>query len=459
MDRRPIISVGILLLLLALATAARAGGPFRVDEVNHTGVAMRWQDDTLKWCPDTGKLSSKVNNATGLQWIEEALVKWTGTKLKDETGTAVATTMIKAAKDTGCESVDITGVGNPPMYLKYVDPGYAKTVIIFDDTGDIIEDLMPGNREGVVGLSEPQVWDSSGLHLTKGYAIFNGYLQASGILASTQDVSDKLFQATIVHELGHLLNLDHTQVNLSIARDCVRDGACENSQGVPTMYPELKTTAQSLLKRDDQVTVSWIYPTEDLKSKFCVITGEIFDGKGDPLKGVNVIAANVANPITDSRSFVSGVLQTGSPSSTVEGCYGDSRYFLYGIIPGQNYKVTYEPIDPDFTGASSLEPLDPPLGGFSSGTIESQSGDTVVSCGGGGETIEMASLTIDIPNPCTGSTSGGGSGTPTGTTSSKSCGLLPSVAAGLGTAVDGLLVAASLAFLLRLRLRLRRRPL
>ena len=94
----------------------------------------------------------------------------------------------------------------------------------------------------------------------------------------------------------------------------------------------------------------------------------------------------------DARSFVSGAMY---PS-----CYGDSRYWLHGIIPNRTYRVAYEAIGSEFRGASDFEPLDFPPTGFSSGLIESKGGDTEVSCTQGGGVIEMAQASIDTANPC-----------------------------------------------------------
>jgi len=385
----------VIFVVLAIEGIARAGGPFVVDMVNRTGVAQRWENDKLVWCADEGKLSDSVNNAEAIQWITDALGKWTGVTLQNASNQSVSTTAVQTQINTTCGigDVDITN------YEDHVYTSTGPTVVIFDDTGDIIADLMgEENRNGVVGLSQPIASDASGLRITKGVAIFNGLLLDNGVLADTASTSEALFKGTILHELGHLLNLDHSQVNFDVAQACVRNGTCENAHVIPTMYPELLTPMQGqYLTRDDKVTISWIYPTSGFDDDFCTITGEIFDADGRPLKGVNVIAKNALGgtaPLVDARAFVSGVLK---PT-----CYGDSRYYLHGLKPNIPYKVEYEAIGSEFTGASDFEPLDNPPRGFLSGTIETSGGDTTVTCTEGGKTIEMASVTIDTANPCAG---------------------------------------------------------
>jgi hypothetical protein len=385
----------VIFAILALDGVARAGGPFVVDIVNRTGVAQRWENDKLVWCADEGKLSDSVSNSEAVQWIVDALDLWTSVTLKNASNQSVATTAVQTQIDSDC------GVGDVDLtnYEDHVYTSTGPTVVIFDDTGDIIADLVgEENRNGVVGLSQPIASDAAGLRITKGVAIFNGLLLDNGVLADTSSAAAALFKGTIVHELGHLLNLDHSQVNFDVAQACVRNGVCDNAHVIPTMYPELLTPMQGqYLTRDDKVTISWIYPTSGFESDFCTITGEIFDADGRPLKGVNVIAKNALGgtaPMVDARAFVSGVLK---PT-----CYGDSRYYLYGIKPNIPYTVVYEAIGSEFTGASDFEPLDNPPRGFPSGTIESSGGETTVTCTEGGQTIEMADVTIDTTNPCAG---------------------------------------------------------
>ena len=391
------IQAAFAFMFLLLSSAAFAGGPFVVDMVDLTGQAMRWQNDTFEWYADPGRLSSQVDNATARQWITEQLNKWTSLTIPNADLQLVSTAAIKASyKGTVVEDIDETNFGS----YTSTDPG--PSVVIFDEDGDIIASRAgEQNRETIVGLTEillDYTSGTSGLRIRKGYAAFNGYLLSAGVLSPDQDAANELFKATILHELGHLLNLDHSQVNFDIAQACVRGGDCLNGQYIPTMYPELLTNLQGILSRDDKITLSWIYPTDDFESDFCTITGEIFDADGQPLKGVNVLAHRVGEgermTLRDARSFVSGVLYPG--------CYGDSRYHLRGIVPGAKYQVTYEPIGSQFTGASDLEPLDDPPRGFDGGTIASPSGATTVGCDEGGETIQMASVTIDVSNPCVG---------------------------------------------------------
>ena len=436
MRLRCIATACIAIAVVLGSVSARAGGPFYVDEAA-SGTALQWENRTMKWCPDPGDLSSTVTHDTAVQWITEALNKWTSVKLRNASNQLVDTTSISTAQDTGCPISDIT-VDNYEDYYNG-DPG--PTVVVFDDKGDIIVKFMgEANRDYVVGLSVPQAADSTGKYITKGIAIFNGLLLANDNTTLGADLATKssYYKATVLHELGHLLNLDHSQTNYESIKNCDVGSSCDSGSYSPTMYPELISTSQSDLNRDDEVTISWLYPTTELMGQFCLITGKIIDGDGRPLKGVHVTATRAegtSTPLVEARSFVSGALYPL--------CEGDGTYFLYGIVPGRAYKVSYESIGADFTGASSLEPLDNPPRGFDSGEILGSDDATTVSCSQAGETIEMQDLKIDTANPCSSSSSS----TDTTSSSSKmSCSLArgPAADAASGSAAMMCILASAI---------------
>lgn len=427
----------------AFAWTAHAGGPFVVDEVGKTGVAQRWQNNALTYSIDKGDLATGYDNAEGVALVQEMIAKWVDVTLEnpDREGEEIDTTVFSASVQSQ-PAEDIT-VDN---YDSALSTSNTSTYIIFDPNGAITEDLGY-DKDSVVGLSQPLASDSSGLSITKGVVILNGYLLDDNTLTLNQ------FKAAVLHELGHLINLDHTQVNYDAIKNCSLGKSCGYNYAVPTMYPILVSELQATLKIDDKITVSWIYPkVDDASQKFNpnygAITGAIFDADGQPLKGVNVIAMlcdtyDEANDTcytatdpdlarVDVRSMVSGVLYPEY--------YGDSKYYLYGLLPGHKFKVVCESIASQFTGASGFEPIPNPPQGISDCNIESPDGSVApVTVESAGQLIEMASKTIDVTNPCPESICGdSGSG---GSSSSK-CSLLP---VGEGAAGELAFLAVALA--------------
>lgn len=381
-----LIFAAVFLFVSFFAESSFAGGPFVVDGVGDTGVAQRWVNDTLMWYVDGGNLSNTVSNETAREWVEEAIEKWTGATLQDSTRDYIGTTNVQATfvSDVG---YDI----NSTNFWDYLDEEAGPTVIIFDRDGLVTREIAAGTYENIPGLTDIRFSSSSGISILRGVVIFNGLTLDSGLLTEDQ------FKAAMLHELGHLFNLDHTQVNLDIAELCTLGGTCTDGQYIPTMFPLLKTDRQSALSVDDKVTLSWIYPNNAFSTSFCTIIGEIQDQSGNPLQGVNVLARRVADGESlkkeDVRSMVSGVMYPA--------CHADGHYYLYGIVPGKTYEVFYEPISEEFTDLSGFEPLDSPPQGFDSATITSSSGETTVSCDEGGETITMQIVKVPVATPCT----------------------------------------------------------
>ena len=387
-------------LILAAASIASAGGPYV-----HNGAAARWQDDTLKWCIDSGKLASDVSNATATTWIKDLFTLWSNAKLTTATNTQVASTVFKS-QFVKTIAEDLTEAN----FMDFEDPE-CPVIIALDETGAIIELFGEGRSDDYLGVSAPSVVDEATNVIKGGWIVYNGKMLSNTLLGSSAEERQKVFKASVLHELGHVLGLDHTQVNYSTLKNCSLGSCSSGSNLAPTMYPKLVSSLQATPHYDDRITISWIYPSAGFESEFCTITGEIFDDAGRPLKGVNVIATNTQSS-ADTRSFVSGVLNNE--------CVGDSRYYLHGIKPNIAYKVTYEPLAAEFTGASGFEPLDSPPSGFATGVIETPQEESTVKCTAGGQTIEMAAATIDTSNPCgnASSTTGDGSnGDSTNTTS------------------------------------------
>lgn len=450
------LRLSVLLLAIVALTGiswfAQAGGPFVVDEVGKTGVAQRWSNNTLTYSIDKGDLAAGYDNAEGIALVQEMVAKWVDVTLEnpDREGEAIDTTSLSASVQAQ-PSEDIT-VDN---YESALSTSNSNTYIIFDPDGSITEDVPPGyDKTRVVGLSQPLASDSSGLYITKGVVILNGYLLGDGTLTLNE------YKAAVLHELGHLINLDHTQVNYDAIKNCSLGSSCGSDYAVPTMYPILVTDRQKDLKIDDKVTVSWIYPKVDsagqkFNPNYGSITGAVFDADGQVLKGVNVIAMlcdsydatndTCYNPASDPdlarvdvRSMVSGVLYPNY--------YGDSKYYLYGLRPGHKYKVICESIAQQFTGASGFEPISNPPQGITDCNMESSDGSTApVTIESAGQVIEMASKTIDVANPCPEDVCDDSSGT----SSSSKCSLLP---VGQGAAGQiGYLVVALVAIGLRRR--------
>ncbi|MBI5300049.1 MAG: hypothetical protein HY877_07150 [Deltaproteobacteria bacterium] len=471
----------LILGLWSLVTSPSfAANPWFVDTATKTGKPARWPYEgtrengfyTIYWFSDPGALNAKYDNPTAVKMIQELFEKWVDVDLKRADGQIIHTAMLKFEwcgnlnkkrddASPGCKNngyTNITDIKVDPGtndhrgvndYRQFAFPDMVNpppVVIIFDEDGSIITDYMQGDataKNGVVGLGH-NTPGSDTLTIKTGFVILNGRM-VNGNPVSTNDNEVPLdnFKAAILHEIGHLLNLDHSQLNMDVAQNCTGD-SCPQSEGITTMFPFLfpdKTAPQLSLHNDDKTAVSYLYPSQNFINNFCVIEGDIVDPADKGIQGINVTTKNMTdNPLIDSRSWVSGALY---PSFVQNG-----HYIFPGILPNQNYEVDYEQINARYRDpaqpASAVGPLlgDKAPKDFPPGQIEGQGNTQTVHCSHGGETISMPAYKMDLA-----STTPGESSTPPGnaaqtTSSSKKgfCSLNKSQPFSWGTFLGFLLI-------------------
>lgn len=387
-------------LFIFLATQAIAGGPWNIDP-NGSGQPQRIENWTVIWKADPGRFSTKYSNQDALSnpinpdapenlekgWIIPLFRKWQEAKLRvtrNEIVSTVSLTFIYQGlleEDVTAENYKrywCTPLENPEKCLNL-----PYSLVLFDADGEMMRDLG-FDPDRIVGLGRPLRADANGLSYKNAAIILNGKRLDKG------DIDPRGFKAVILHEIGHMLNLDHAQVNPETEHRVRYDPKDPADQGreIPTMFAELRSPYQLSLHTDDRVVISMLYPRKEFSEKFCTITGEILDREDQGMQGVNVVARNVNDPL-EARSMVSGVLY---PLCTTNG-----EYFLHGIMAGEDYRVTYEPIklvshDP----ASGLEPwganLPKDLEDFEPGLVPSKEGGETVRCTKGGELIRMPAV-------------------------------------------------------------------
>ncbi|MBI2092215.1 MAG: hypothetical protein HYT75_04390 [Deltaproteobacteria bacterium] len=364
----------LTILLTLLPVISFAAGPFYIYPSEKGGSSYRWSGGYVKWKYDNGLagLSKKVpavpleknksycksltsdpclvmDKCGVVACVEKAFEIWSDAHLAlaDKEKTVVNTANVSAFNagaidgdaDVTLENID-----------KYMDKAKEEGVvlIVLDVDGSIIDKAAGGEgaKKSILGLSDP-LRDKDSNRYEGGTLVLNGlFLDGEKSDDNPEDVTNVKFAATILHEVGHILGLDHSQPQHAVLGSSI--DIAQVPEGVTTMYPKLldiappADDAQYDLHVDDVVAISSLYSSGDFDSKFCMIKGSIENEKGVPYQGINVIAySNEANQMyNDARMFVSGALY---PAETKNG-----DYVLAGIAPCRPYKVIYEAVYDEF---------------------------------------------------------------------------------------------------------------
>ena len=190
-------------------------------------------------------------------------------------------------------------------------------VIAFDQDNGWL-DLPPGSGVIAVTLMETDPFSRT---VTDSDIVFNDS-QWRFVIEPESGSSTVVLKDVMVHEVGHLLGLDHTPLS---GAPSVR----------PTMNPFYGSDGPgeaSSLEADDVAGVSQLYPTNGFLRETGGIAGAVADEEGNLLFGVHVIAENLEN---------------GDRISTLSGAYPDGGrgdYQLLGL-PAGHYRVGIEPVE------------------------------------------------------------------------------------------------------------------
>ncbi len=294
---------------------SQAGGPLSISN----GEEVKWRDtgSAILFRLDQGRLGP-LSNFRANAVMTNAFLKWN----------RVANSTIKLDRSSRSLPSDVTSSN----YNQIINSLSQDTnAIIYDDDGGIIELKMgSGAREHVLGLATTY---SRGSEIVRGEAIFNGYF------FEDHNLSEDEILSTILHEVGHLCGLDHTQHSRHLANNRIDT----DDHYVSTMYPT-STDNDGLRKElsfDDQLAISNLYPNLYHRNSTGAIQGVVKRGSRE-LPGVNVIARDVNDPFRRIATTVTGTYELNR-----------GTYELKGLPPG-NYELMIEAIDSRFTGTSSV---------------------------------------------------------------------------------------------------------
>ncbi|MCP5464222.1 MAG: hypothetical protein H7A33_04265 [Deltaproteobacteria bacterium] len=253
--------------------------------------------------------------------------------------------------------------------------------ILFDDDGEITDAATGVNngRFSILGFAIPAGFtvDSSNtdlyLDIVDGQAVFNCYCleddqgdpQNSDCTTRGASFSEDDLDFTMIHELGHFINLDHSQINADVV-----GGSDAEEDSLPTMYPaSVNAAVQKTVMEDDIVAASSLYPSSSFSNTYCTVTGSLIDRYDEEMRCAD-LQFNHATDISMSVSFTSGAYAPAEDYNgdsdtqdfdSTEGheCQSDCGDFVFYLRPGETYTFDVANIpggSNGFEGGSGIGP-------------------------------------------------------------------------------------------------------
>lgn len=241
--------------------------------------------------------------------VVNAVVQWTN----------VGTATINIGRGADLP-VDVTSANYLTYYSNFSD---GLNPVIYDTDGLIIDALLGvGAKSSVLGFAGSAYFTAPTCRYAEGRAVISGVLS----------VSDITMSLVIAHEIGHLIGMDHTQL--------------DSTQGLaganyPLMYPIIfRSTAT--LHEDDVAAVSALYPGATLNSVYGQISGTFVLADGvTPVRGANLWATETT---------------TNKVYSIVSDYRLQNTGFFKLLLPAGTYNLRAEAIESQFDGGSSVGP-------------------------------------------------------------------------------------------------------
>lgn len=352
--------MGVMATLLLLQPAL-AGSPLYMNSDN---TPLTWDTtQTIKYKVDPEGLGI-LTYAQSLVLIQEAMAVWesvvgTGIEFEYLGPTDEAITIDNweeiAANHIFAEGYQTTSALTTDSQREHY------LVIGFDNTGEIMEAKgSPGaagiqSHTGVLGTYEdPQYFIS-------GHVFING-LYYNNNDSDIPDLELIDLMAIIVHELGHVLGLDHNVFHYQMYRE-ILDGTLNPNYArfLPTMFPRfIKGSGSHLisLHPDDIATLKWMYGAPD----YHTISGEVLNANGEPQFAALVTARNTESALCHAYAQATGATcsdmntsatGTGAAYFNAKNCLDKTAQGAY-IIPvlrGGSYTVDVSEI-PSFLKSS-----------------------------------------------------------------------------------------------------------
>ena len=318
------MKIKVLILILTsmfVVMPAFAGGPLEVRK----GKALSYGKRPIVYRYDEGRLG-KLSNEEAILLVESLFNVWQ----------SVPTANIIFKKDTpDTIGFDVNASNFKPILQPRTDRDLNHfTPIVFDEDGSLLDAYLgTGASNAALGIGGPVVLKMGNrFSLPESQIVLNGKVINGIESTGDPEVTIELFKKAILHEIGHAIGLDHSQINE------------DKKDFVPIMFP--KGVNESLeLTQDDISSLSFLYPNKTELTKFGKIEGKVFREDGTtPVLGANVVLRNIDDPLNKVISCVSDFLANKK-----------GTYVFFAIPPGI-YTIEIEPINFELVASAPSRP-------------------------------------------------------------------------------------------------------
>ena len=384
------LKLSLTVALAAVLSVAQAAGPLLTTDHPRNPQPLRWDmsKGPVKVYTDIGDFTYKDDGTVFLNNVQADRITAFALKQWSDVATSTWKAVTNPAKFTKFSQVPSIGVDvvdgatAARIYGQYNEGGL---YVIYDQYGMVIEEIFGAPKDQVLGIAfaeiaEDRDGDGYPETIVKATAVMNGWIVSTepadpDNAIPAPDVDGKRIAGVFTHEFGHAINLSHSQVNGQMGYFSSPGWGQDLYPGVPgcvnpvhswrnpdpsankldpkyieTMFPFINPTSlvengrssgleQSTVDRSDDIAaISDLYPTESYARTRGSIAGTLYlkDGR-TPYSGINIIARNVADPLGDAISAMTGDKTQGKVGP-------DGRFRINNLTPGQRYQLYTEEI-------------------------------------------------------------------------------------------------------------------